>query len=106
HSREWRKGEHTQGGDLCFEAEIEGHEIADLVHQEQLLLDVGASRPARFDRIVAVELIAADDAVDASAVGDPDSGVAVLVVVQEAGAEAEIRPADILGTRASGEDEA
>src|SRR5690606_27073288 len=83
YSRERCESENSQRPHLGLDAEVQRDDLV-VDDTEELLLEVGASPPARLDRIVAVQLIAADDAVDARAVRDPRAALlAVVLVIEE-----------------------
>src|SRR5690606_12210384 len=102
YSRERCESENSQRSHLGLDAEVQRDDLV-VDDTEELLLEVGASPPARLDRIVAVQLIAADDAVDARAVRDPRAALlAVILVIEEPCSDAAVRAADLLSVRGDG----
>src|SRR5690606_3514094 len=84
--RERRDGKDSQRLQLRLDADGQPHDGGRHgigVNEEELLLEVAAAPEARLDRVVAVELISADDAVDAGSVRDPRTEVLALFLVVE-----------------------
>src|SRR5690606_11392950 len=103
--RERRERDDTKRLDLGLDTELDGHEfdpVRERHGEEELLFDIAAASPAYFDSVVAVQLIAADDAVAAGIVGDSEARLlVVLLVAHEAGSDADVRAANLLRVRSA-----